>query len=402
MPPTVHRRTTLRRYILQRYIPRRFSGGLAASGRSLTLTLLTFIAFILISVPAAQGGTTVTVGCGNSYYNYPNHDGTSSMDFSTTCTYNDSSIWFFSGLGSMRRGTIGSPCNYTETFCACGADYILCTCRNRDNGCADYSGWFKPVATCDVVVSASPASILPQMNGNSAPTSRIAVSLNSPAPSGGCAVKLSVEPMDPSGGHSHYGNRPKGSLTPNTFSFPAGATGTQYANYTSGAFSGTEKILATVNGTAVHATTVKVQVPGLIALTANDQGYWSLTGQTGTHPHNHYGTTSTLGSVAGMAIAYYKKAGATLGINDISLEWGGLFDWKATWSPPHSLHRKGTSVDIDTCAKVAASGSTTTCLNRNGITVSGAIKVDKIFIEKICNFYNGKIAPEASIHCEFP
>lgn len=300
----------------------------------------------------------------------------------------------------MRRGAIGSPCNYTETFCACGADYILCTCRNRDNGCADYSGWFKPVALCDVTVSASPASILPQMNGSSAPTSRITVSLNSPVPSGGCAVKLTVEPVASSGGHSHYGNRPKGSLTPDTFSFPAGAAGTQYANYTDNAFSGTEKILAEVNGKAVNGTTVKVQVPGLIKLASGQE--WRLTGETDTHPNNHYGTSSTLGNVAGMAFDYYDTYEATLGINDISLEWGGLFDWKATWSPPHNLHRKGTSVDIDTCANITASASTKTCLNRNGITVSGAIKVDKIAIEKICRKNGGYLINEDTIHCEFP
>lgn len=302
----------------------------------------------------------------------------------------------------MRHSAIGSPCNYTETFCTCGADYILCTCRNRDNGCADVSGWVKTIVACDVAISASPSTILPQMNGNQPPTSRISVVLNKAAPAGGCAVKLRTAPVAGSGGHSHYGSRPKGSLTPDTFSFPAGAAGTQYADYTSGAFSGTEKILAEVNDKAVNGTTVNVQVPGLIALTANDQGYWSLTGQTSTHPNNHYGTPATLARAGMMAYDYYKKTGATLGINDMSLEWGGLFDWKATWASPHSLHRKGTSVDIDTCAKVAASGSTAICLNNNGVTVNGSIKVNKIFIEKICNFYNGKIAPEASIHCEFP
>lgn len=48
-----------------------------------------------------------------------------------------------------------------------------------------------------------------------------------------------------------------------------------------------------------------------------------------------------------IAEEYYKRSGRILSINDISLPRGGLFDYKATWAPPHSSHRTGTDADIN-------------------------------------------------------
>jgi hypothetical protein len=33
-------------------------------------------------------------------------------------------------------------------------------------------------------------------------------------------------------------------------------------------------------------------------------------------------------------------------VTDASLAWGGLYDYKNTWSPPHKTHRIGTDVDV--------------------------------------------------------
>ena len=38
---------------------------------------------------------------------------------------------------------------------------------------------------------------------------------------------------------------------------------------------------------------------------------------------------------------------ATLGVNDMSLELGGVFDIDRTWLPPHAEHRVGHNADID-------------------------------------------------------
>jgi len=40
-----------------------------------------------------------------------------------------------------------------------------------------------------------------------------------------------------------------------------------------------------------------------------------------------------------------------VGINDMSLEWGGLFDFRSTWASPHDYHRTGENVDVRTVDK---------------------------------------------------
>ncbi|MBI4654014.1 MAG: hypothetical protein HY752_03360 [Nitrospirae bacterium] len=68
------------------------------------------------------------------------------------------------------------------------------------------------------------------------------------------------------------------------------------------------------------------------------------------------------------------------------------------WSPPHKSHRKGTSVDIDRCAKSAVSENP----NPQGICPEGWIKVDKTRIKNLCEKYGGHLVDEPPIHCEFP
>ena len=84
-------------------------------------------------------------------------------------------------------------------------------------------------------------------------------------------------------------------------------------------------------------------------------------GDTKTHPDNHYGTATFNRVLEATAQKYYnefycyEKAedGSHLGyqaiaVNDMSLEYGGVFDFKNTWQPPHSSpgHAKGLATDI--------------------------------------------------------
>lgn len=68
--------------------------------------------------------------------------------------------------------------------------------------------------------------------------------------------------------------------------------GAQSAKYKSSEVGGEEKIIAEVKGEKKSEATIKVRVPGFLELGAGD-GY-SLIGQTGSHPWNHYGTENTL------------------------------------------------------------------------------------------------------------
>jgi hypothetical protein len=75
------------------------------------------------------------------------------------------------------------------------------------------------------------------------------------------------------------------------------------------------------------------------------------TGQTATHPNNHNGSVELHLMLRDLAEAYNAKAApddqGSLGLNDMSLPIGGIFDISAGWSSPHARHRFGTDCDID-------------------------------------------------------
>ncbi len=83
-------------------------------------------------------------------------------------------------------------------------------------------------------------------------------------------------------------------------------------------------------------------------------GNYSLTGATTTHTDNHYFyNQSAIDDLIEAADAFFEQEWNTTGtmrLNDMSLEWGGIFDIKTgskAWSPPHNAHRNGKSVDIE-------------------------------------------------------
>lgn len=131
-----------------------------------------------------------------------------------------------------------------------------------------------------------------------------------------------------------------------------------------------------------------------------------MTGQNpGRHTDNHYGTLYTNGSTMRIALDFFEKYGATLGINDLSLPEGGLFDICGTWNlndtcanapkGGHRSHRVGTGVDIDRAA----------CIDPQleGGCSRGTISVPKDYIGDRCEMSGqGTLVPEGTIHCEFP
>jgi hypothetical protein len=81
----------------------------------------------------------------------------------------------------------------------------------------------------------------------------------------------------------------------------------------------------------------------------------SLIVPTGMYPNNasgsqhsdtHNGSSALLNAVLAMSLEYSQGSHA-LGVNDMSLPWGGILDIGNDWLTPHALHRSGTSVDID-------------------------------------------------------
>jgi hypothetical protein len=109
---------------------------------------------------------------------------------------------------------------------------------------------------------------------------------------------------------------------------------------------------------------VAVAIPDVLGALSASPGVFTLTGcgapcgQSTTsfpacagtliqHPSNHFATAQFLVKVQQLATIYHQATNDRLGLNDMSLPFGGLFDICDNWTNPHSLHRYGNSVDID-------------------------------------------------------
>lgn len=259
----------------------------------------------------------------------------------------------------------------------CGNDKDENCDGNVDEGCA----------VCEVSVKVSPSEVWPQKTGSSTTTATVIVSTTKPVPPDGCTINLKVEPVENSGGHNHNGNRPKGTLDHDTIIIPGSTSIVESVKYTSSEVAGEEKVIAEVNVKKVGEAIIYVKVTDLYSMPG---GNYRFTGQRTAHPDNHYGRYYTVVNTRLLSEKFYKWFIAMLGINDMSLKWGGLFDIGppdgSFWSPPHSSHRKGTSVDID----------------RQALGSNGWVRVDRVRIERLCREYSGRLVPEATIHCEFP
>ena len=85
---------------------------------------------------------------------------------------------------------------------------------------------------------------------------------------------------------------------------------------------------------------------GLVEITGNSAMH--LTGHDTYHRAGdiHWVTSITKTRIEKLAKAYFEKFNEKLVINDGSLRYGGLYDFKENWAPPHKGHRDGTNVDI--------------------------------------------------------
>jgi len=80
-------------------------------------------------------------------------------------------------------------------------------------------------------------------------------------------------------------------------------------------------------------------------------GNLALVGMTNTHPINHFGEVGTIAAVNNIANQYaanYSGAAGyqVVGVNDIALPGGGVFDLNSNWNSPHIRHDYGRAVDF--------------------------------------------------------
>ncbi len=237
-----------------------------------------------------------------------------------------------------------------------GQYQVMATC----NTCEPTTATFTATGVLTVKIEQiTPPEVQPQqttLQPGETPTAQVTVRVTGAhgRTVGSHPVTWTVEPLALTGGHLHVdGVRPRGSLTP----VPACTTDTEGActlTYTASEVGGGELLMAAsgVDPTVTDAQPITVRVPGLghLAIPFGPDASYRLTGQTPSHPVNHFGTSVTTERVVRIAAGYLSDKEATLGINDMSLVNGGLFDINNRWRPDHKLHRQGESIDIDRCA----------------------------------------------------
>lgn len=181
-----------------------------------------------------------------------------------------------------------------------------------------------------------------------------------------------------SGGHDHE-NLPPDSLMGIWSDLVSGTTGVDsligatddsgriLVRYTAPRFSGKIEFVARslIDTSLVAKDTVVVKVDSLFALPA-DTSYelvgapnnhagtndpCRMTPPASDHSANHFGTLLLLQAIDSIAVNYHRMdPDIRLRVNDLSLEWGGLFDipnnWKDNPTATHNEHRIGKSADI--------------------------------------------------------
>jgi hypothetical protein len=167
-------------------------------------------------------------------------------------------------------------------------------------------------------------------------------------------VALRLQAREQSAGHEHSGNKPAGMFQtlaheplPNG-TINTGSSGVAKLYFVAPEVSGPVLLEGTSTSARSDSTTVQVGISGLTPLAAGT--HYTFTGAVnGRHTDNHYGTPAALAAFRQFADSLHQWIGEPLGINDISLEQGGLFDVGGRqWDLPHGYHRRGTHADIRT------------------------------------------------------
>ncbi|OLD25479.1 MAG: hypothetical protein AUJ04_07615 [Acidobacteria bacterium 13_1_40CM_3_55_6] len=166
-------------------------------------------------------------------------------------------------------------------------------------------------------------------------------------------VHLSLSAGSSLGGHvSHSGSRPLGTLAATQGT--TNAQGIFETTYTAPIFGGDVYISGTLDGSSIsRVLDMIVAVDGLDEL--GEAADYSLVGGNTTHPSNHWGTATALTNLPLIASDYLNQFPDTvvpdgvLRYNDMSLIWGGKFDYDGSnWcsSCAHDEHRIGINCDV--------------------------------------------------------
>jgi len=191
---------------------------------------------------------------------------------------------------------------------------------------------------------------------------KVSLSVFECGPIPGVSFSISTDFVPGSSGHAH--TNPPALSDVATLAATSGTTdanGQWSANVTTGRVASKLRLTATGNVSGrlfLNTADVSVGFAGLHDPGVDGSGIIRYTGVTTTHPINHFASGELHVFVRKMA-TYYNLLAAdavkgTIGINDMSLERGGLFDIDGAWTPAnpgHFRHRFGTDADIDRFAQ---------------------------------------------------
>ncbi|MBI1936570.1 MAG: hypothetical protein HYS25_00445 [Ignavibacteriales bacterium] len=187
----------------------------------------------------------------------------------------------------------------------------------------------------------------------------------------GVEVKLTVERVEGTGGHDHVfpklplslsGKLKANNIKGNPIVVSTSINGKiSVEEILSSQFSGNYKIKAELvsKPKVQNSIGIVVKVPGLISFAEiNPEGKWRLVGALPTkHTDVHWCTPEMSKYMLKAIDEFYEwskayrgsESGIVLDVNDMSLIWGGSYEYNADWNvyKSHSFHRVGTSVDIN-------------------------------------------------------
>ena len=258
-----------------------------------------------------------------------------------------------------------------QTVVQCTGTKILCNMYFTETGVLSTTAVVNGVEQTDSLVVQAPevqittqqASMLPSVRytkisgGQISRPSKQVITVSVIGPNGPTLnkpVTLTLSAKDGTAGHvMHPANsKPKGNFRTSgtTIQLNTGTTGLDTVTFVAPDPSGPVTVTGTSSGARTGASTVKIEVPGLVKLPAGDPTY-ALTGHTDIHPDNHYVTPNALGFLIALAHEYSLFDGKQLMFNDSALESGGLFDNvdnTGYWTVPHRTHRFGRETDLKT------------------------------------------------------
>lgn len=190
----------------------------------------------------------------------------------------------------------------------------------------------------------------PDPQGNPAPNSQL---------------RFVVKTVAKSGGHNHDdASRPSVRISFST-SDQTGAVDTGFVStgssgvlnviYLSPKIAGESQLSVTgINpmgeNTGTATQNVHVKIPGFVELTGGGIAKnYELKPPEPEHPGSYFGTPAMVQALSNLADEYAAEHnGDKLPCNDMSIEWGGIFDLKGDWKSPHREHANGVDVDIRT------------------------------------------------------